>query len=80
MKVPVYDRPNWWEQIETIELRECPFCGNEPTDVCSILTNDDWYDGALRGEQCWCISCYCGCSLKGDSKEDVVKRWNEREI
>jgi len=57
----------------TETLKPCPFCGRQPRM------------GSLGGDQqnwaIWCEGCKIPCSetgYNGETKEDMIKAWNER--
>lgn len=60
-------------------LKPCPLCG-EVEGIYSEEVNQPtvWWDSALRGEMCYCISCFeCGLSIKDDNEAKLIQKWNE---
>ena len=62
-----------WAMSEHVELKQCPFCGEESVQ-CWTLYGED-------GNKTYQIRCVkCGCQTKEFYyKEDAVKAWNRRE-
>ena len=71
-------------------LKNCPFCGSEIFDGEDTLypsgivwsENEDgvryYTSGRDPESMCWNIVCKCGCTLDGDSKEEVIDKWNNK--
>lgn len=60
------------------DLNPCPLCGNEEVSLEEVNQPTVWWDSALRGEMCYCISCFeCGLSIKDDNEARLIRKWNE---
>ena len=65
-----------WGNIKT-----CPFCGNDEHIMIrhNITTSVDQYGD--KNPDWWEIECYkCHCTMKHDTANDVITRWNSRKI
>ncbi|MGZ8924493.1 MAG: hypothetical protein ACXW2E_01285 [Nitrososphaeraceae archaeon] len=64
--------------MEEENLLNCPFCGFHPD-----INDEDCIYPLNRERTLWNLVCYetgggCGASVLGDTKEEVITRWNTR--
>ena len=58
------------------ELKKCPFCGGEPTEIY-YYDPYDGYQGPGLGQ--YIIGCTkCSVRVKEKSKEETIRAWNRR--
>lgn len=58
-----------------LKLKPCPFCGRMA--MYFDVQTDDGCGGTYHEHE---VSCkWCNISMTGDSKKDVVEKWNKRE-
>jgi len=71
------------------DLLNCPFCNNKLSDEPDTLypSGTTWEDSERcrfygghkeYRNKCWNIVCTCGAGLHGDSRGEVVFKWNNR--
>jgi hypothetical protein len=75
-------------------MKPCPFCGKEPdlddldtlhpsgiywTDSEHGILYRSHQDRGLHDHECYEINCIpCSLTLEGDSKEEVIEKWETR--
>lgn len=67
---------------DSVFIEACPFCGCDilgEIEVGMCVNPAAYWDGAMRGEISWYVSCvHCGVIMKGDSQQEVIDKWNRR--
>lgn len=64
----------------TTQIRECPFCGEQPT-LDEIPAHTHKFATFMPDHPgSWVVECNCGCGLINDTAERVVERWNTRAV
>jgi DNA-directed RNA polymerase, alpha subunit/40 kD subunit len=69
--------------MNELTIRECPFCGGEPT-IYEIPPHN--HSDQLKKlcpdlpdhKGSWVVECVCGCGLIDETKEGVLNHWNLR--
>ena len=62
----------------TKNIKDCPFCGQviDETDRDFCYPSDREYTSWIAG--CMESAGGCGAEVLGESKEDAIKKWNNR--
>lgn len=51
-------------------MKKCPFCGEK----------SEYHEYIGKNLKIYSVKCKCGACITGKSKDDVIEKWNMREI
>lgn len=59
----------------------CPFCGYNEIEAGEVKNPTAWWDGNMRGENCWVIMCIrCNANIKANTLSEAIELWNRRVV